>query len=202
VARKGRAVYLSEVSEWQHNEAVDLFTDMGVQDGSAVVDFGCGQGRYTLPAAIAAGADGTVYAVDTSPTQIRRVAAAAKQEGLRNIVTVQASGDGTLGFVADESVDAVLIYDLIHQIGAIRSTFFAEVRRVLVPGGIFSVLPFHLSKAEKHGLIRDIEAAGFELSQIQHGVGLHFEMHEWLNGNTGALSQVERGDIYNFAKRA
>ena len=195
-------MYLEEVESWQHGEAVELFNEMGIELGDHAIDFGCGQGRYTLPLALAVGNTGLVHAVDVSESQLLRVQNLAVHEGLRNITPEHATGDNTLTFAADSSIDAILIYDLIHQLGRGRATFVAEAHRVLKTGGILSVLPFHLSEHEKQHLVHEIESTGFELAHIQRNQGLHFEMHEWKNGTRGSLAQVERGTIYNFSHLA
>jgi cobalt-precorrin-6B (C15)-methyltransferase len=56
-----------------------------------VLDFGCGSGTYTIPAAKAVGATGRVYALDINPRALDRVERKAERAGLRNIVRIDAS---------------------------------------------------------------------------------------------------------------
>ena len=41
-----------------------VIRDTGITTGHTVLDFGCGAGNYTIPAAKEVGPRGTVYAVD------------------------------------------------------------------------------------------------------------------------------------------
>ncbi len=45
---------------------VGKLAEIGMQKGQMVLDFGCGSGDYTIPAAKVVGKSGTIYAVDKS----------------------------------------------------------------------------------------------------------------------------------------
>lgn len=48
---------------WLSRNASDALVDMGVGTGQVVLDFGCGSGTYTIPAAKFVGEHGKVYAL-------------------------------------------------------------------------------------------------------------------------------------------
>lgn len=53
-----------EVCQWERTEAVKLLSQCGLEAGMTVMDIGCGYVHYTIPAAIAAGTNGSVIAID------------------------------------------------------------------------------------------------------------------------------------------
>jgi len=191
----------NEIKNWQQYEGRQAFEEMGITEGSQVIDFGCGPGRYSLALSYAVGDSGQVFAFDTSGFRLREVEDEAHRQKRLNIEAVQSDGTGRLSFAKDGSVDAVLIYDLIHQIGSIRGTFLKDAFRVLKEDGILSVLPFHMSQWSVRKLSEEIETYGFELTQTCPDVGVHFEMHEFLRGDRGHLDDMERGTVYNFRKQ-
>ena len=64
---------------------VDLLVQSGLSEGMTVVDYGCGPGFLTLPAARVVGREGRVYAVDVEPSMVALVAERAVEAGLRNV---------------------------------------------------------------------------------------------------------------------
>ena len=66
--------------------------ELGIRAGNAVLDFGCGSGTYTIPAAKLVGTGGRVYALDINSKFLNKIEERAKQEGLTNIVRIDASG--------------------------------------------------------------------------------------------------------------
>ena len=55
--------------------------DAGVTAGQTVVDYGCGPGLFTFPAAEIVGAEGKVYAVDIEPRMTALIATRAAELG-------------------------------------------------------------------------------------------------------------------------
>lgn len=126
--------------------ASEVLAELGVRAGQVVLDFGCGSGTYTIPAAKLVGKDGRVYALDISRRALDRMEEKAKQEGLKNIVRINASGEGEI-HIEDETIDLMLLIDVLHKIDD-REALFDEVLRILKPNGTVIVYPMHLSIKE------------------------------------------------------
>jgi len=107
--------------------AVDDLGSAGVAKGMRVLDFGCGPGRFTLPAAEMVGEGGRVYAVDVHPMAIRMVEKAARTQGLANVQTIQSSC--ATGLDA-ETIDVALLFDALHDV-VDKESVLGEIRRVL-----------------------------------------------------------------------
>ena len=130
---------------WLKEHPGEVLETIGLSREDQVLDFGCGrQGYYTLSAAGLA-PRGHVYALDRDIDCLGTVARRAKDAGLGNIEIIH-SEDLTTG-LPDDSIDVVLLFDVIH---AIRDwdALLAEMRRVVKPGGLVSVHPMHVCNDE------------------------------------------------------
>jgi len=106
------------------------------EDLATLADVGCGAGFLALPLA-RLHPRARVLAVDRRRDSLDLVASRAAKAGLANIETVLA--DATCLPFADESVDAVLMASVFHDIPD-RAAARDEVRRVLRPGGTFLLI--------------------------------------------------------------
>ena len=117
---------------------------MGLQKGQSMLDYGCGIGSFTIPAAKTVGDDGTIYALDIHPLAIRAVEKEAKKERISNIKTILSDrGTG----LPDESVDIVLLYDVLQMIRD-KDKLLEELHRVLKAGGSLFATAEHLQVSE------------------------------------------------------
>jgi ubiquinone/menaquinone biosynthesis C-methylase UbiE len=121
-----------------------VLSEVGIEPGSTVLDFGCGPGGYVQPALELVGSSGKYYALDRNPQAIRRVDKLTASKALTNVKTIQSDCATDL---PDASVDVVLLYDIFHMLddpeGVLR-----ELCRVLRPDGTLSVSDHHM-KEEK-----------------------------------------------------
>jgi ubiquinone/menaquinone biosynthesis C-methylase UbiE len=119
-----------------------VMSEVGIEQGFAVLDYGCGPGGYVLPTMDLVGPSGKYYALDRNPLAIRKVERLAASKGLANVETIQS--DCATG-LPDASVDIVLLYDIFHMLedadGVLR-----ELWRVLKPDGTLSVSDHHLKE--------------------------------------------------------
>jgi ubiquinone/menaquinone biosynthesis C-methylase UbiE len=116
---------------------------VGLRAGQVVLDYGCGAGSYTIPAAQIVGDEGLVYALDIHPLAVEMVEKRAAKESLANVKTIYS--DRATG-LPDSSVDVVLLYDVLHAVQD-KQPLLQELGRVLKPGGILSLRPEHMAKA-------------------------------------------------------
>jgi ubiquinone/menaquinone biosynthesis C-methylase UbiE len=114
--------------------ALGTLKDAGIQPGMSILDFGCGPGRYALPAAEMVGSHGMVYAVDVHPLAIRMVENTAEKVGVTNLQAIHA--DCSTGLPSG-SVDIVLLYDTLHDVEN-KKAVLQELRRVLKLQGTLS----------------------------------------------------------------
>ena len=99
----------------------------GIRPGMRLLDFGCGPGRYTLPAAEIVGAQGAVCAFDVHPLALITVDKEARRRGLTSVCII--NSDCETGLDA-ESVDVVLLYYALHDIEK-KEAVLNEIHRIL-----------------------------------------------------------------------
>jgi ubiquinone/menaquinone biosynthesis C-methylase UbiE len=134
-----------------------------LRKGMSVVDYGCGPGSFTIPAAELVGQEGKVFAVDIYPLAISTVKQKASRKGLQNVETILVKGYDT-GIQAS-SIDRVLLIDTIHLIED-TDALFREIHRVLKPDGLLFMEKGHMAMSEqktileKTGLFKITEAQG------------------------------------------
>ncbi|MEW6041396.1 MAG: methyltransferase domain-containing protein [Elusimicrobiota bacterium] len=118
--------------------------EVGLKKGQSVLDYGCGIGSFTLPAAKIVGENGMVYALDIHPLAIKTIERIIKGRGISNIKTILSNIDTGL---RNESVDIVLLYDTFHMVKD-KEGLLKELHRVLKSGGILSINAEHMEEDE------------------------------------------------------
>ena len=121
-----------------------ILREIGLQKGQTMLDYGCGVGVFTMPAAQIVGDGGVVYALDIHPLCIRTVEKEIEKRGIANVKTILSDRDTGL---PDESVDVVLVYDVLQFITD-RGWLMEEFHRVLKPDGRLCATAEHLDVNE------------------------------------------------------
>jgi len=169
-------------------QAAEVLKAVGVSRAHIVLDFGCGCGTYTIPAARLVGEEGKVYALDKGKRDLDKLMQKAKSEGLRNIERIDTSGELRIK-LADDSIDVVLLFDVFHSyyFSGIdnRRRLLDEVARVARPAALISIWPKHMELDARD----EIEKAKFYLESEYAGTLIHENDH------------LETGHILNFRKK-
>ena len=107
-----------------------------IQPGDVVLDLGSGAGNDAFVARAESGPTGKVIGVDFTPTMIQRARQNAEKLGYHNVEFRQ--GDIENLPVSDNSVD-VVVSNCVLNLVPNKAKVFAEIMRVLRPGGHFSI---------------------------------------------------------------
>jgi len=151
------------VREYLLTHAVAVLGKAGLQQDFRVVDYGCGPGVYSVAAGHIVGDAGRVYAIDSRERPLERVREKAAAANLHNIETIKQNRDEIKIPFEDASIDAIIIYDVLHDINDIQG-LIREASRVLKPNGLLTTFPMHwgnepfLDLMEKVGLFKFHEA--------------------------------------------
>ncbi len=186
------------VKEWLNREGEAFLEDIGIKEGEIVLDFGCGDGPYTIPAAKIVSKEGKVYAMDKDVESMHKLMEVAKTKGLKNIIPLHAKPEEPKINLESESIDVVLLYDVLHYIKALgRKRIYEEIYRILKTEGILSVYPKHCKSDEPLGNLSDMgldDVIG-EINNRHFYLQRKFYKKLLHNGN------YNRGYILNFRKK-
>lgn len=166
----------------------EILERVGIKEGQTVLDFGCGSGMYTIPAAKIVGDKGKVLALDKQSGALNELMRRAKSRGLKNIERMDTSGELKIR-LPGESVDAVLLFDVLHAYyfprADDRKKLLDEVHRISKGDAIILVYPKHM-ESDARG---EIENANFILKGKQLGTLIHDN------------KDLEEGQVLVFTKR-
>lgn len=160
----------NNVKKWIKQDGEKFLKEIGIKKGQTVLDFGSGEGHYTIPALKIVGAKAKVYALDKDKDALDKLKKMAEKNNIKNIELIREDSRIPL---ENNSLDTVLCYDVIHyQNKKKRITIYNEIFRVLKKEGLFSVYPKHhkedyplmeLADINLESVVEEIEKVGFIL---------------------------------------
>lgn len=109
--------------------------ELGLREGSRVLDAGCGTGRALTPLRAAVGASGVVVGADLTPAMLQAAVRTGRDRAGRLLLTDVAALP-----LRDESLDAVFAAGLIAHLPRPAKNL-RELARVVRPGGVLAL--FH-----------------------------------------------------------
>ena len=110
-----------------------------IHPGQTVLELGCGTGFFTTTTAQLIGDQGSLVAMDILQASVEMVSGKVQSAGLNNIRVVK--GDALNTKLADESMDAVLLFGVVPAPMLPLDRLLPEMHRILKPGGIMAVWP-------------------------------------------------------------
>ena len=173
---------------WVTKYSEKLLREVGIKKDQVVLDFGCRIGNYTIPVARIVGQSGYVYALDTNKESLNELMRMSEQYGLKNIKSIEITEEVKIP-VPDESVDVILLYDVIHLVND-RKKLYEEVFRVARENALISVLPKHF----REYMHMSLESVKEEIEGIFYFEGMLFRK---INHD----DKLQRGNIFNFRKK-
>ncbi len=109
-----------------------------------ILDFGCGPGAYIPATEELIGPSGHIYALDAQPMATEYVQDLCRKKKYANVTSILS--DRATG-LRNESIDIVLLYDILH--GLIDAEpIFEELHRVLKTDGTLSINDHHMQQEE------------------------------------------------------
>lgn len=137
------------------NILVTLGVDKQTTD---VAEFGCGYSTFTIPAAKII--KGKIYAFDIEPDMIRLTKEEAEKQGLSNVETIQrdfiAEGSG----LPDESVDYVMLFNILHLEGPV--VLLTEAWRILKDAGRVGIIHWNYDPKTPRGPSMEIRPRPYQ----------------------------------------
>lgn len=140
----------------------------GIEEGMRVLELGCGSGAYTTFVARAVGAEGAVATLDIQAAMLAQLERKLDQPENRDIQNVSLHEGAATALPFDgASFDLVYAITVMPEIPD-QERAWAEVRRVLKPGGILAVTEF-LPDPDyplRSTTVKRGEGAGFEVDGV------------------------------------
>ena len=140
--------YRLMASVWLKNPVRRIFEkpesilgQLGINKDSCILDYGCGSGLFSIPAARLA-AEGKVFALDTQALAISDVEKEKAQHGLYNIQTILSNSNSIP--LPSDSIDLIILSRVIRYIKN-RTQALAEMSRVIKLGGLIWVQQGNMS---------------------------------------------------------
>jgi len=145
-----------EMKKWENKEGLRFLEKIGVKPGQIVLDFGCGVGHYTIPAAKVVGKNGKVYGLDKDKNSLNKLKKNIINQKLENIIVIETNGNLRVP-LENNSIDVVLFYDILHYLEKNeRGKLYQEGYRILKSKGLFSVYPKHSKFDDGWGSIKNM----------------------------------------------
>ena len=184
----------NEIKNWMEKYGELFLHNIGLKRGQSILDYGCGEGHYTIPAAEVVEKDGMIYAFDKDKEALNSLRKAAEKYGKKNIKIIKGNTEIPM---QNKNINVILCYDMLHY-EKNRKAIYSESYRVLKNVGIFSVYPKHhrgdyplmeLAALELEDIRREIEEYGFVLVKKVYKELLHD-------------NYFNRGWVLNFRKKS
>ena len=166
---KGRESGMPPKEMWEGFFSPTKILAMMELDGHVIdaVEFGCGYGTFTIPAAKII--RGTIYALDIEKEMISATKKEAEKEGLKNVHTIHrdfmAEGTG----LESESVDYVMLFNILHIDDP--QVMLREAWRVLKPNGKLGIIHWNYDPSTPRGPSMDIRLKPKQCLQLAEEAG-------------------------------
>lgn len=175
---KGRESGMPEESYWESffNPRCILERLDCAESGGDVVEFGCGYGTFTVPAAELV--SGNVIALDIEPEMVAETVNRATAAGHRNVLGTRRDFVETGCGLPDESVGYAMLFNILHIEDPVA--LLREARRVLVRGGKAGIIHWRTDIPTPRGPSPDIRPDPAQCRAWGEEAGLEFVRNESL----------------------
>lgn len=168
--------WLDSPARGKQTDRERLLRGAGNLAGQTVLEIGCGSGFFTATAAKLIGSNGTLYSTDIQPLAVEMTEKKVQEAGLTNVIVRK--DDAMHSAFRDGTFDMVLVLGVLPAPFISTKDLFAEIRRVLKPGGVCAIW----TAAPVWRPYRAATRAGFEKLQAKNGV---FRLRKPETGNRG-----------------
>jgi len=149
-----------------------VLEEICLKTGDTLLDVGCGEGRFSVPASKIVGVEGRVYALDASEERLAALRGTIAEHSIANIEAFL--GDVTERIsVDDDSVDVCLMANVFHELvedGVIKGEM-GEIRRVLKPDGVLAIVDFNRDVERPPGPPLSVRLDAGELENVVRQYG-------------------------------
>jgi ubiquinone/menaquinone biosynthesis C-methylase UbiE len=180
-----KALLSHERRKWQ--DPLKILAQLDLRNGMHIADLGCGPGYFTVPFAKSVGANGRVYAVDSSQVMLSYLYSNIERSKVESKIVRVLRSDVTKTDIPSSSVDLTFLANILHDISH-RAKLFSEIRRISKEGARLVIVDW---KKEDTGFGPEV---GIRLGE--------HETKQILEENGYVARKIEAGQYhYGFSSR-
>jgi len=154
--------------------ASEVFDLLNLPQGITFLDAGCGDGYFSIEAALKLGLKSTIIAIDIHKESLEKLKQEVKKRKLSNIEIIEADITKKLP-LKDKSIDAYFVSNVLHGFDEKeKKELVKEVKRVLKIDGKFIVIEFK-KEPTPVGPPLEIRISEEELKKFLENFGFQFE---------------------------
>ena len=172
----------------------EILGELDLKGNETFMDAGCGDGHIAIKVIEEYLPDGTVYAVDVYDASIEDMETYKKENGVENLINIEADIPKGIPGIEDESIDVVLMVNVFHGFKASRTMDEAieEFKRIIKKDGKIAIMDYKAWEVPK-GPPTAFRSSPEELEEV-------FNKHDlkmtYLNTEIG--EDIPEGKSHNF----
>lgn len=163
-------------TSWLQSDGARMMSELGIKKGNSVIDFGSGQGRYTIPLSQLTGKNGRVFSFEHDKDAIavlnERLPSFSQE---KNIHIINDENLDIKSRINGNAIDAILAFDVLQYIQD-WDQLFSSFRSVLKSKGYLHIYPAaipHPGSVNMEIAIFILEKCGFEFMEIKEFRMMH-----------------------------
>ncbi len=161
---------------WLQNDGAIMMSELGIKKGFSVIDFGSGQGRYTIPLSRLTGKNGQVFAFEREQDALAILNERLPSFSLENNIQIVLAEDLNLkAHINGSAIDAILAFDVLQYIEDWDS-LFSSFHSVLKRNGSLHIYPAalpHPGRVNMEVAIFILEKCGFVFTEVKEFRMMH-----------------------------
>lgn len=163
-------------NNWLTLQGKQLLNELGIALGHSVIDFGCGQGRYTVPLSQSVGNNGKVFAIERKGDAVEIAQAKlSKFSGIDNTLFLLTDSLTNVAAIDNLSINAVLLFDVLQHITN-KTHLFDSLLKLLKPSALIHVYPAaipHPNSVDMDEIIEILQKKQMKLLRVKPFLLMH-----------------------------
>lgn len=174
-----------ERNKWQN--PVTLLNHLGLSTNMCLVDIGCNDGYFTIPAARIVGVGGKIYAIDIDQEALNNLNKKLIEFKIKNVDPINARGEDAIP--CHQQADRVFVGMSLHDFDDPLQVLINAKEMLKISGAIYN-LDWKKEKITNLGPPADIRLSIEQVTVLAHQAGLKVEHIEDIDQNFYLISLV------------
>ncbi|MBD3227267.1 MAG: methyltransferase domain-containing protein [Candidatus Lokiarchaeota archaeon] len=178
------------MENWKKNKAIPILKEIGIKKGQDILDFGCGEGVYTILISKIIGPESRIYALDYDEDSLEELSDKLSSKHIKNVEIIKTDQKIQVP-LPNNSIDIVILYDVYHLLNSNeRDKLLQESFRVLRRNGFISYHATHIGSYDIN-----LERVGARMNKFGFRLGEKYQkpMFHW--------AWIEENQVLNYYKK-